>query len=211
MSSCARGFAAVSFFKRGVGPVAPLLPLSAPFLRRVLVLGYRERARRATLFVSVPVVVLASSRGRVLLSSTTRAGTWNQWRIASTGAKGLHFVARRVGSGVFLIFLTVFVYLFVRVRLFLCSFVLYRPLIPGEHRPGIWAVDCVAAHLRGFEEDSRSGVVFWIDVLSIEFGCLFFICRGTCAVECVAAHLRGSEEDSRSEVVFWIVLPFSSS
>ena len=98
--------------KRGVGPVAPLPPLSAPFLRRVLVLGYRERARRATPFVSVPVVVLASSRGRVLLSSTTRAGTWNQWRITSTGAKGLHFVARRVGSGGFLNFLTVFVYLF---------------------------------------------------------------------------------------------------
>ena len=37
------------------------------------------------------------------------------------------------------------------------------PWIPGEHRRGIWAVDCVAAHLRGFEENSRSEVVFWID------------------------------------------------
>ena len=98
-----------------------------------------------------------------------------------------------------------------RVRLFLCSFVLYRSWIPREHRRGIRAVECVTAYFCGFEEDSRSGVVFWIDELSIEFGCLFFICRGTCAVECVAAHLRGSEEDSRSEVVFWIVLPFSSS
>ena len=81
-------------FQTCVGPVAPLPPLSAPFLRRVLVLGYRERARRATPFVSVPVVVLASCCGRVLLSFTTRAGTWNQWRITSTGAKGLHFVVR---------------------------------------------------------------------------------------------------------------------
>ena len=39
---------------------------------------------------------LASCCGRVLLSFTTRAGTWNQWRITSTGAKGLHFVVRRV-------------------------------------------------------------------------------------------------------------------
>ena len=31
-------------------------------------------------------------------------------------------------------------------------------------------VECVAAHLRGFEEDSRSEVVFWIDELSIKFG-----------------------------------------
>ena len=44
----------------------------------------------------MPVVVLASCCGRVLLSFTTRAGTWNQWRITSTGAKGLHFVVRRV-------------------------------------------------------------------------------------------------------------------
>ena len=44
------------------------------------------------------------------------------------------------------------------------------PWIPGEHRRGIYAVECVAAHLRGFEEDSRSEVVFWIDEWSIEFG-----------------------------------------
>ena len=48
--------------------------------------------------------------------------------------------------------------------------VLYRPWIPGEHRRGICAVECVTAHLREFEEDSRSKVVFWIDELSIEFG-----------------------------------------
>ena len=29
------------------------------------------------------------------------------------------------------------------------------------HRRGACAVECVAAHLRGFEEDSRSEVVFW--------------------------------------------------
>ena len=58
-----------------------------------------------------------------------------------------------------------------RVRLFPRSFVLYRPWIPGEHRRGICAVECVTAHLRGFEEDSRSEVVFWIDEWSIEFGC----------------------------------------
>ena len=56
------------------------------------------------------------------------------------------------------------------VRLFARSFVLYRPWIPGEHRREICAVECVAAHLRGFEEDSRSEVVFWIDEWSIEFG-----------------------------------------
>ena len=33
----------------------------------------------------------------------------------------------------------------------------------------------VAAHLRGFEEDSSSEVVFWIDELSIEFRCYCFI------------------------------------
>ena len=44
------------------------------------------------------------------------------------------------------------------------------PWIPGEHRRGICAVECVAAHLRGFEEDSRSEVVLWIDEWSIEFG-----------------------------------------
>ena len=31
------------------------------------------------------------------------------------------------------------------------------------HCRGTCAVECVAAHLRGFEEDSRSEVVFWID------------------------------------------------
>ena len=51
-----------------------------------------------------------------------------------------------------------------------CSFVLYRPWIPGEHRRGTCAVECVAAHLRGFEEDSRSEVVFCIDEWSFEFG-----------------------------------------
>ena len=35
---------------------------------------------------------------------------------------------------------------------------------------GICAVVCVTAYLRGFEEDSRSEVVFWIDEWSIEFG-----------------------------------------
>ena len=62
-----------------------------------------------------------------------------------------------------------------RVQLFLRSFVLYRPWIPGEHRRGICAVECVTAHLRGFEEDSRPEVVFWIDELSMEFGCHWFI------------------------------------
>ena len=57
-----------------------------------------------------------------------------------------------------------------RVPFFQCSFVLYMPWIPGEHRRGIRAVECVAAHLRGFEEDSRSEVVFCIDEWSIEFG-----------------------------------------
>ena len=52
---------------------------------------------------------------------------------------------------------------------FFRSFVLYRPWIPGEHRRGICAVDCVTPHLRGFEEDSRSEVVFWIEEWSIEF------------------------------------------
>ena len=53
---------------------------------------------------------------------------------------------------------------------FYVPFVLYMPWIPGEHRRGTCAVECVAAHLRGFEEDSRSEVVFWIDEWSIEFG-----------------------------------------
>ena len=57
-----------------------------------------------------------------------------------------------------------------RARLFQCSLVLYMPWIPGEQRRGICAVECVTAHLRGFEEDSRSEVVFWIDEWSIEFG-----------------------------------------
>ena len=48
------------------------------------------------------------------------------------------------------------------------------PWIPGEHRRGIRAVECVAAHLRGFEEESRSEVVFWIDEWSIEFGYHWF-------------------------------------
>ena len=55
------------------------------------------------------------------------------------------------------------------------SFVLFRPWITGEHRRGICAFECVTAHVRGFEEDSRSEVVFWIDELSIEFGCHCFI------------------------------------
>ena len=56
------------------------------------------------------------------------------------------------------------------VRLFLRAFVLYRLWIPGEHCQGTSAVECVAAHLRGFEEDSTSEVVFWIDELPVEFG-----------------------------------------
>ena len=55
-----------------------------------------------------------------------------------------------------------------RVRLFPRSFVLYRPWIPGEHCRGICAVVCVTAYLRGFEEDSRSEVVFWIDEWSFD-------------------------------------------
>ena len=42
-----------------------------------------------------------------------------------------------------------------QVRLFLCSFVLYMPWIPGEHRRGIRVVECVTAHHRGFEEVSE--------------------------------------------------------
>ena len=57
-----------------------------------------------------------------------------------------------------------------RVRLFLCSFVLYMPWIPGEHSRRICSVECVTAHLRGFEEVLRSEVVFWIDDHSFEFG-----------------------------------------
>ena len=57
------------------------------------------------------------------------------------------------------------------------------PWIPGEHRRGICAVECVTAHgLRGFEEVgfeevSRSEVVFWINEWSIESGytCLMLL------------------------------------
>ena len=56
------------------------------------------------------------------------------------------------------------------VRLFIRAFVLYSPWITGEHCQGTSAVECVAAHPRGFEEDSRSEVVFWIDEWSIESG-----------------------------------------
>ena len=42
-----------------------------------------------------------------------------------------------------------------RVRLFLCSFVLYMSWIPSEHCQGTSAVECVTAHLRGFEEVSE--------------------------------------------------------
>ena len=44
------------------------------------------------------------------------------------------------------------------------------PWIPGEHRRGTCVVECVAAHLRGFDEDSRSKAVFCIDELPIKFG-----------------------------------------
>ena len=60
-----------------------------------------------------------------------------------------------------------------RVRLFLCSFVLYMPWIPGEHCRGICAVECATAHLRWFEEDLGSEVVFWI-----EAPVLACLCRG---------------------------------
>ena len=56
------------------------------------------------------------------------------------------------------------------VRLFLRAFVLYSPWIPCEHCQGTSAVECVTAHLRGFEEDLSSETVFWIDELSVEFG-----------------------------------------
>ena len=99
--------------------------------------------------------------------------------------------------------------LFQRVRLFLCSFGLYMPLIPYKHRRGTCVVECVAAHLRGFDEDSRSE-----RTRDQKSTCSFVqyrpwipgeLRRGTCAVECVAAHLRGFEEESRLEVVFCIV------
>ena len=82
-----------------------------------------------------------------------------------------------------------------RVRLFLRSFVLYRPWIPGEHRRGICAVECVAAHLRGFEEDPRSEVVFWIEEWSIEFG---FTVTWYCGESPRAKLQRVSSEDRRT-------------
>ena len=51
-----------------------------------------------------------------------------------------------------------------------CTFVQYRPWIPGGLRRGTCAVECVAAHLRGFEEVSRLEVVFCIVEWSFEFG-----------------------------------------
>ena len=65
------------------------------------------------------------------------------------------------------------------VRLFLRAFVLYSPWITGEHCQGASAVECVAAHLRGFEEDSRSEVVFWIEEWSIEVWLSLLHRRGT--------------------------------
>ena len=62
-----------------------------------------------------------------------------------------------------------------------CLFVLYIPWIPGEHRREICAVDRVTAHFRGFEEDSRSEVVFWIDEWSIEFGFTVSLSRNMCS------------------------------
>ena len=66
------------------------------------------------------------------------------------------------------------------VRLFLRAFVLYSPWLPGEHCQGTSAVECVAAHLRGFEEVSRSEVVFWIEEWSIEFGFAVTSSRNKC-------------------------------
>ena len=57
---------------------------------------------------------------------------------------------------------------FNRVRLFPRSLVLCRPWIPANI---VEEYVLLSAHLRGFEEDSRSEVVFWIDEWSIEFGC----------------------------------------
>ena len=74
------------------------------------------------------------------------------------------------------------------------------PWIPGEHRPGICAVECVAAHLRGFEEYSRSEVVFWIDELSIEFRCYCFIVEEHVLLSALQHIFAGL----RSGVVFWI-------
>ena len=66
------------------------------------------------------------------------------------------------------------------VWLFLRAFVLYSPWIPGEHCQGTSAVECVAAHLRGFEEDLRSEVVFWIEEWSFEFGFTVTSSRNKC-------------------------------
>ena len=61
-------------------------------------------------------------------------------------------------------------------RVVICSFVCtVQALDSRQKRRGICAVESVAAHLRGFEEDSSSEVVFWIDELSIEFRCYCFI------------------------------------
>ena len=49
-----------------------------------------------------------------------------------------------------------------QLRLFLRSFVLDRLWIPDEHGRGICAGECVAAHLRWFDEDFGSEVVFWL-------------------------------------------------
>ena len=47
-------------------------------------------------------------------------------------------------------------------------------------RRGTCAVECVAAHLRGSEEDSRSEVVFWIEEWSIEFVFIVSTSRNMC-------------------------------
>ena len=85
------------------------------------------------------------------------------------------------------------------VRLFLRAFALYSPWITGEHCQGASPVECVAAQLRGFEEDSRSEVVFWIEEWSIESGFTVTSLESS-AVECVTAHLHWFEEDSGPEV-----------
>ena len=45
-----------------------------------------------------------------------------------------------------------------------------RLWIPGEHSRGICVVECITAHLRWFEEDLGSEVVFWSVEWLIEFG-----------------------------------------
>ena len=47
------------------------------------------------------------------------------------------------------------------------SLVLDRLWIPGEHCRGICTVECATAHLRWFEEDLGSEVVFWFDVAHV--------------------------------------------